>query len=213
MEKLKNSFEDLDYIPDEWIRYATNVLDIGCGDGRTQVASRHSDWFKKMDKAGKYLGIDLDTFDVKSLDNIVYDFGISDVEPEPIFDCMLCINVLEHIPIEEWDGVVATMRSCMKSGGLLILNTPYKQGTKDYFHKYPPPVGHVVFDITGELLQSYMLGFELIDENINVSNTFDGDGVSLVWAILRWIKRTITRHPYRKNGKSVMQLYERVDEK
>ena len=212
MDKLKDSFEDIDYIPDMWLRDATNILDIGCGSGRTQVASRHSEWFNAMDKAGTYLGIDLDTFDVKALNNIVYGFGIADMAPVPVFDCMICINVLEHVPISEWDDVISKMRGCMTPGGILIINTPYKQGTKDYVHTYPPPKGHIVFDIDEMTIASRMDGFILLDQYINRSNTFDGDGVSFVWAVLRWIKRVITRNPYRKSGRSIMQIYRRLED-
>jgi SAM-dependent methyltransferase len=212
MGKLKNSFEDIDYIPIEWIKDATNVLDIGCGDGRTQIASKYGEWFKEMDAKGKYLGIDADSFPDKVLNNIVYGTNIIDVEATPIFDCVLCINVLEHIPIEEWDAVMDKMRGFTKPGGIVIINTPYKQGTKDYVHKYPPPKGHIVFDIDGGTIASRMDGFLLMDRYINRSNTFDGDGVSFVWAVLRWIKRVITRNPYRKSGRSIMQIYRRLDD-
>lgn len=212
MGRLKNSYEDIDYIPFKWIAKATNVLDIGCGDGRTQVASKYGEWFKEMDEMGKYLGIDADTFPDKALKNIVYGTSITNVDEISMFDCVLCINVLEHIPVEEWDAVIEKMRGLTMPGGIVIINTPYLQGTKDYVHKYPPPKGHIVFDIDETTIASRMDGFILLDQYVNRSNTFDGDGVSFVWAILRWIKRVITRNPYRKSGKSIMQIYRRLED-
>lgn len=198
----------IDDIKDEWLEDATRVLDIGPNDGTTNTASRHGGWFRRMDAEKRYIGIEIAIFDVQMLDNILMGTDIFDVElPEESFDCILCISVLEHIEYEKWNELFGKLKSWLEPGGSLIIAVPYKQRLKDYAMRYPPPVGHTVFDITEETFIPFTEDLRLMDMSIEVSNTFDGDGANIVWASLRWLKRWLTRHPYRKRGKTIMLRY------
>lgn len=200
----------IDDIKTEWLENATMVLDIGCNDGTTNVRSRHGDWFKKMDAEDRYWGVEVTDFKEQKLKNILMGVDISDVAlHEEHFDCVLCISVFEHIYFEKWDEIFEKIFKCLMPGGSLIIAVPYKQRLKDYAMRYPPPVGHTVFDISEETFGPFTKGFKLIDMSIETSNTFDGDGANIVWASLRWLKRWLTRHPYRKSGKTIMLRYEK----
>jgi len=198
----------IDDIKDVWLRDATSVLDIGPNDGTTNTSSRHGEWFKRMDAEGKYLGIEATDFKEQKLNNILMGMDILDIDlVDEFFDCVLCISVLEHIEIEKWEAVFEKIRDCLMPGGSLIIAVPYKQRLKDYAMRFPPPVGHTVFDITQVTFLPFTKGLLLVDMSIEVSNTFDGDGASFIWASLRWLKRWLTRHPYRKSGKTIMLYY------
>ena len=200
----------IDDIKDEWLVDATMVLDIGPNDGTTNVLSRHGDWFKKMDAEGQYLGVEATDFKEQKLKNILMGTDIADVDlKDSYFDCVLCISVLEHIYFERWDAIFEKIRNCLMPGGSLIIAVPYRQRLKDYAMRFPPPVGHTVFDITAATFMPFEQGLRLMDMCIEVSNTFNGDGANIVWAGLRWLKRWLTRHPYRKSGKTIMLRYQK----
>jgi SAM-dependent methyltransferase len=45
--------------------------------------------------------------------------------PKETFDCVTCIEVLEHVPPAEWIGALQEMRRVLVPGGRLILRTPH----------------------------------------------------------------------------------------
>ncbi len=107
---------------------ATNILDIGCGNGALGA-------LLKQQNGAKVTGI---TFSEKEfglamplLDNIyLADLNIFDFDRlPPAFDCIICSHVLEHL-YEPWD-VVKKLEQILLPGGRLIIALPnvlyYKQ--------------------------------------------------------------------------------------
>lgn len=202
----------IDNVDFAWLKDAEMVLDIGSGDGTTNIHSIHGEWFKRLDAEGRYLGVDAQKFDKTLLTNILDETNIQDFDTPKTFDCILCLHVLEHVPFEDWGIIFEKIKKWLRPNGYLIVGVPYKQGRKDYKMQYPPPVGHVTFDITEETFEPYIGGLILRDVEIVVSNTFNGDGANIIWASLRWLKRFLTMHPYRKNGLAILLRYQKTVE-
>ncbi len=45
--------------------------------------------------------------------------------PDAAFDCVTCIETLEHVPPAEWEASVRAMRRVLVPGGRLVLRTPH----------------------------------------------------------------------------------------
>lgn len=96
-----------------YIRDGMVVADIGCGEQplRDLVES----------KGGKYIGIDISQNTKKNIDVIA---SITNIPLEDnVFDCILCTEVLEHVP--DTHSAFVEMKRLMKINGHLIITTPF----------------------------------------------------------------------------------------
>ncbi|OGW83515.1 MAG: hypothetical protein A2987_03850 [Omnitrophica bacterium RIFCSPLOWO2_01_FULL_45_10] len=90
-----------------------NVLDVGCG---TRPHRRY------LANAGEYVGMD----ENKSVAPDVLGSAQEIPFPDAYFDCVLCTEVLEHLP--EPEKAVNEIKRVMKKGGILYLTVPQEWG-------------------------------------------------------------------------------------
>ena len=189
----------------KWLNNIRTVFEVGANDGYAQVNSSMASWFKVIETRDGYLGIDIIEKPEKVyLNDIIYKTDIRKTINFPQHDCVLCIHVLEHIHWAFWENIIIRLWSLVKPDGVLIIGVPYRQKRKDYVHR-DIDWGHKVFNILESDFSEKWTGIkETPTIEIHKTDLFRGDGVSLWWAILRKIKRVLTRHPYRKNQRSIL---------
>jgi len=201
-----------DSIPD--YVFGKTILDIGSGDGSSQLNSVHKDKFLLAD----YFGLDIRANILDNKMNIIHgDIVDFEFQKEQVWDTILAIAVVEHIPFSEWELLFEKLRSWVAPNGYLVVMTPSAEKldkyihSKDYSsHKNNPLYGlnspsncHVVFDITPKILRFVMPNAKVKELRCSVFDIpFREEGESVWWATLRLVKRIITLHPYiRKIGK------------
>lgn len=108
------------------------VLDLGCGEGRHAISA----W---LEAPVQVVGLDLSLADLGTAAARAAEFP-APVESAPAppawvqgsgmtlpfadasFDCVICAEVLEHIP--DYQGVLAEIRRVLKPGGVLAVSVP-----------------------------------------------------------------------------------------
>jgi len=92
------------------VKGKARLLDVGAGDLRVM---------KKLQAAG-YAG-EYHTQDIGA----EYRYTFTDLsEATGPYDAILCLDVIEHIPLEQGLGLIARMTEFLTPGGVLILQTP-----------------------------------------------------------------------------------------
>ncbi len=156
------------HVPD-----AGRILDIGSGTApvspdlaRTVVADISAEAMKNVSAATKVVtSVTAMSFDAAS------------------FDCVLCSEVLEHVPDDQ--QAVAELRRVLKPGGVLIVTVPYQ---KRFWAEDDEYVGHIRRYDSGELEQKLLSsGFQSI-KTYKLSGIFE-----------RWVTRK-SLQAYQKGG-------------
>lgn len=106
-----------------------NILEVGCGIGN---------FTQDLIRFGKVYAIDIDNQHLKDTEEVLRgkaSVGFGDIENDEYFfeaqsstvefDCIVCINVLEHIKDDH--KAIRNMYSLLKDGGVLILLVPAHQ--------------------------------------------------------------------------------------
>jgi hypothetical protein len=91
------------------IEHAPALLDVGAGDLRVM---------QKLQRAG-YRG-EYHTQDISAEYNYTYQ-TLSQIDRT--YDAILCLDVLEHLPLEDGLGLIDTLARMLAEGGVLILQT------------------------------------------------------------------------------------------
>jgi len=97
------------------------VIDLGCGTGR--AGKYIADYRKKM-PAGepKVINVTLfDFVDVREVDLPFIQGNMWELDGIPVFDWILCCDVLEHIPPQYVDRTLDGMAAITRKGGLLTI--------------------------------------------------------------------------------------------
>ena len=149
------------------------ILDIGSGTApvspdlaRTVVADVSAEAMKNVEAESKV---------VTSITNMSFDAAS--------FDCILCSEVLEHIPDDA--KAVSELRRVLRPGGVLIATVPYQ---KRYWAEDDEYVGHVRRYDPGELEQKLRAGGFRSVRTYKLSGTIE-----------RWLTRRSLR-AYQKGG-------------
>jgi len=190
-----------DLLPDYIL--SDKILEIGPGNGVSQLTSRHQKRFLEAD----YLGIDLRTppedCRLRVLEGDVFEYTTSDH-----YGTVLAIAVVEHIPISKWPKLFKKLKSWVAPGGYLAVLVPDDErlesyvrsnDLKYYLKHYPPHVNcHVVFGITPSVLRVFMSGSKIrrIRRRLLLRQPNEPLGRSL----LRFFRRVLTLHPYAWDG-------------
>jgi ubiquinone/menaquinone biosynthesis C-methylase UbiE len=103
------------------------VLDVGCGQGYLfmEFPHRHPDLY----------GIDLGEYDIRRANQWIKggNFCVADGQylpyKEDIFNCVVCSEVLEHLPDEPSNNVMKECFRVLKPGGRAIFTVPNGNGT------------------------------------------------------------------------------------
>jgi hypothetical protein len=101
---------ECDLICFEAIRGASSLLDVGAGDLRLREK------YRGLGYRGEYLTLDIG-------DEYAYDY--SDLsEVGRTFGAILCMDVIEHLPLEEGLSMIVRMAELLDDGGVLVIQTP-----------------------------------------------------------------------------------------
>ena len=100
------------------------ILDFPCGSGYAAEILRPL--------GIKYEGIEIDPYTVeyarKLYGNDTAHFAIGDLRNPPKirsrYDVIACIEGLEHIEMKYQDNLIASLKSALKSGGILVVSSP-----------------------------------------------------------------------------------------
>jgi len=97
------------------------VIDLGCGTGR--AGKYLADYKKKMPGGEpRVLNVTLfDFVDVREVDLPFIEGNMWELDGLPVFDWILCCDVLEHIPPQYVDRTLDGMAKITRKGGLLTI--------------------------------------------------------------------------------------------
>ncbi len=109
-----------------WVPPSTRaMLDIGCNVGELLASVR------KHSPETALAGCDVNAAAVEIARRNLPDAdlrvcGAAELPfPDESFDCVTCVETLEHIPPPEWSRSLKEMRRVLKPGGRLVLRTPH----------------------------------------------------------------------------------------
>lgn len=102
-----------------------NLLDVGCNVGAwlSDVRTRHPN--------ARITGVELNgqALNVAAINRPEAALSRAVAErlpfPDDTFDCVTCLEVIEHLPEENWAIAIADMRRVLKPGGVLIVTVPH----------------------------------------------------------------------------------------
>lgn len=113
------------------------TADVGCGVGYPTVC------LGKIFPGYSFIGVDYDKLAIKvanrfnKLPNVEYfDKSIFDFKASKKFDCIMALEILEHIPPQEHNNFINGCLNLLKRGGLLLISTPNSldEPDADYSH-------------------------------------------------------------------------------
>ena len=109
------------------------ILDIGCGGG---VLAGF------LTRYGKVTGIDFSAPAIDLARLLVPDaeFAVGDLtrlEGEEVFDLITLYDVLEHVPPDELDDLLASIKRLLADGGRVIASTPHPTSTSLLRERHP----------------------------------------------------------------------------
>lgn len=92
------------------------VLEIGCGGGYASSILNS-------------LGLSTETLDINENLNPTYvgDISKADYEPPKLYDCVLCAEVLEHIPFELFDICLANIKKTTQKYAVITLPNSFRR--------------------------------------------------------------------------------------
>ena len=163
-----------------------NVLDLGCGGGRTSartVAERH-----------RYTGVDISPVQVERAQARIPGgrFVVADVTefelPDASFDAVLSLFMFGHIPRAEQAPLLARIRRWLRPGGWLLA-TMGVGGTEDEVEAdwLGAPMFFASFDAETNRRLVADAGFGIVRERV-VAHEEPGHGpVSFMWVLARAI--------------------------
>lgn len=174
-----------DDIPEDLLQGNKTILEFGPATGINHLISRHSEFFIRNNKAGRYLGIDLEPYVDRYL--TIEQGDIRHYHTEQQSDVVLALHVLEHIELDLWPDVLQRLCSFVAPGGHLFIGTP---------HNEPPDTSeqHLVSRISPATFLDLLPDAEV--RKVRTKYSFSEDGARFAWALLRYAKRWLTRHPY-----------------
>ena len=178
--------------PDWCIRNAKSILDVGASDGSMAKFSCYGSIFDRVNDAGNYLGLDIQEFDYTYYHIIKQD--LRDFKAEREYDLVIASHVIEHIAIERWPRIFTVLFGCVAKGGYLIVAVPWKQRAKGYTCDCSV-MAHRVFGIDKIMLESFLSGGRYFYSKCGWRH-FRDKGEFFPYALLRFIYRALTFHPY-----------------
>jgi len=101
-----------------------SLLELGCGAGMPVAA-------EIVSRGHSYIGVDVSPRQIELAARHVPggDFRLGDILDQRfgagLFDAVLALYVLTHVPRERWKAVVANIHRWLKPGGLLLVNVPH----------------------------------------------------------------------------------------
>ncbi len=112
------------------------IVDIGCGDGRfsreLSLANRNStvvgiDYSKRAIALASAMNPDINNLKFHSID-------ITEKHDLAPFDIAILMEVFEHLPIEDADLFMSSVRTLLRAGGTLYITVPHENKPVEYKH-------------------------------------------------------------------------------
>ena len=186
-------------IPEEFMN--GKILEVGCGNGLSQILSKHSNVFYP----DNYLGFDCAAFEPNYL-NIISGEAVSFDYSSYNYDTLLAVALIEHIDFYKWEELLERWKENLNLGGHIIIITPFREKPEQFYNQYFEKVkeetarhgtylSHRVFYITEKTFKCF-LGKAHYFKRIKQALQFREEGETLLRAILRFVKRVLTRHPF-----------------
>ena len=105
------------------VKKSDTIMEVGSGSGLgCMFLAQH---------AAKVTGLDVKTTEVEEARALNQrpnvEFMVADLfalEPRPMYDCVVALDVIEHMPIEEGRKLVRAMVGQLKPDGMLVIGTP-----------------------------------------------------------------------------------------
>jgi len=120
--------------------YFSRVLDAGCGTGPYSfyLAERYKDVkIDSVDIEQDNIQICQDILNTSTLTNVRFFYkDIREFNVYNSYDFILCVDVLEHIPIHDRTVVIKNLFYGMKFGGHLLLHVPIRGNKKIFNEKF-----------------------------------------------------------------------------
>lgn len=152
-------------IPDYVFPENGSILELGSGDGSSQLNSRHRDKFL----TSEYLGID-QRKNIKPKINVIdADFskwafwdGL-----DTQFDLIIAIASIEHCSLDTWSIIADGIYRRLRPSGHFVLVVPNNEHPEEYmeldYHTmmFSHRSAHVVFGITPKLLNFFWSGIKV----------------------------------------------------
>lgn len=117
-----NRMHPLRWVPPE----TSSLLDVGCNVGALLADCRREKRWARL------AGVDVNRVALgkarRALPDVPFYQAEADALPFPAetFDCVTCIEVLEHVPEERQARVLGEIRRVLRTGGTLILRVPHR---------------------------------------------------------------------------------------
>ena len=161
-----------------------SILDIGAGTGEAQITSDNANHFIRASAEGRYQGIDKFQENISGLNIECADLFDYDGK----YDTVICMHVVEHYPIENWDLLFTLLKGFVKRGGWLILGAPFFENERDYRHmELSDWRKHRVFRISAKTFHPFLGGVRCFESRNNYGSvrvTIRG----LIWWLRCWVK-------------------------
>lgn len=148
----------------EYIKNRT-VLDVGCWSGQFEQISQNY--------VRKIYGIDPGKDAIKMARRNARKAIFKDAKAEKLpfksslFDVVLLMDVLEHLPKESEEVVLYEINRVLKKGGVLVLNTPYKNLLSIIFDPSYFVLGHKHYSLKELKLLFHKTNFLLLKNQIH----------------------------------------------
>jgi 2-polyprenyl-3-methyl-5-hydroxy-6-metoxy-1,4-benzoquinol methylase len=134
----KAIFETFRRVLGPWLPQSkeARILDVGCGEGWLLLFLREAGY-------SRLSGFDLSAENVSICHQLGLNFvrrfnltQLADFEKETLYDCILVVDVLEHIPKNSAAGFLFQARGRLARGGVLLVQTPNMGSVFGLFHRY-----------------------------------------------------------------------------
>ena len=128
------------------------VLDVGCGDFTHQMESKNRPFFIDAVLQKRYTGIDIKP----NFWNFILREDIFELQIDPVYDLVMCLEMAEHIKIQKWPELFARLKGLVKKDGVLYVSVPYQEPKDSGMTDPNSQCPHVVFDIKAHELEYYL---------------------------------------------------------
>lgn len=108
----------------------SDILDAGCGAGRyDQMLLEAGHIVLGIDQSARMLTRAREVFPLERFPNLRYQkMGLQEMDFEAKFDGAICMDAMEHVPPEDWPGILVRFQEALKPGGVLYLTVEVPEG-------------------------------------------------------------------------------------